>query len=309
MVQSAQPEWTPEVQVTDELAHALIEAQFPGLHPVRARRFAYGMDNVAFLVNDRYVFRFPQRSIAAPLMETERAVLPIIAPRLPLAVPVPEYLGLPHDAYPWSFTGYVSLPGRPADSARLSEAQRARMAAPLGTFLAALHRIDPAPAVARGLPGDTMRRLDHAHRLPLAQSRLAELHDAGLVEPQPFTQWLEQNPPQYGDGARTCIVHGDLYLRHLLVDDRGAITGVIDWGDMHAGDAALDLMIAHTVLPPAAHDTFLTAYGTVDEATWSRAKYRAIYHAVLVAHYGHAIGDRDLTDAARGALENMRASL
>ena len=38
------------------------------------------------------------------------------------------------------------------------------------------------------------------------------------------------------------FVHGDLYSRHLLVDDAGRPCGVIDWGDCHVGDPAVDLM-------------------------------------------------------------------
>jgi aminoglycoside phosphotransferase (APT) family kinase protein len=35
-------------------------------------------------------------------------------------------------------------------------------------------------------------------------------------------------------------LHGDLHPRNVLVE-QGAITGIIDWGDITAGDAATDL--------------------------------------------------------------------
>jgi aminoglycoside phosphotransferase (APT) family kinase protein len=35
-------------------------------------------------------------------------------------------------------------------------------------------------------------------------------------------------------------IHGDLHSRNVLVD-AGALSGVIDWGDMAAGDRATDL--------------------------------------------------------------------
>ncbi|MCH7839494.1 MAG: phosphotransferase [Planctomycetes bacterium] len=39
----------------------------------------------------------------------------------------------------------------------------------------------------------------------------------------------------------TTLVHRDLYARHMLVDDDGRPCGVIDWGDVHVGDPAIDL--------------------------------------------------------------------
>ena len=68
------------------------------------------------------------------------------------------------------------------------------------------------------------------------------------------------------------------------------------------GDPAVDLMVAHLVLPAAAHAVFLASYGPVDERTWEVAKYRAIYSAVLVIDYGQKTGDDDVRDAGLVAL-------
>jgi aminoglycoside phosphotransferase (APT) family kinase protein len=40
------------------------------------------------------------------------------------------------------------------------------------------------------------------------------------------------------------LCHGDLHVRHLLVDGDGSAAGVIDWGDLCLADAAVDLSIA-----------------------------------------------------------------
>ena len=45
------PSWSAEVDVSEELARSLIEAQFPCLAPVTAERLGAGMDNSAFRVN------------------------------------------------------------------------------------------------------------------------------------------------------------------------------------------------------------------------------------------------------------------
>lgn len=42
------------------------------------------------------------------------------------------------------------------------------------------------------------------------------------------------------------VLHGDLYARHLLIQN-GKIAGIIDWGDMHIGDVAVDLAILRAI--------------------------------------------------------------
>ncbi len=146
--------WTAKHVVATEQARSLIEAQFPELRPARVEPLAVGWDNTAYLVNDEYVFRFPRREIAIGLLESERRLLPAIAARLPLTVPVPEFFGEPDMGYPWAFAGYAFLPGTAADVAQLTDQQRAAAAEPLGEFLAALHAVPIEEAKSLGLAGD-----------------------------------------------------------------------------------------------------------------------------------------------------------
>jgi aminoglycoside phosphotransferase (APT) family kinase protein len=114
-----------------------------------------------------------------------------------------------------------------------------------------------------------------------------------MSEVAPYEKVIEQNatarPPQ-----ATALVHGDLYVRHILVDRNARPSGIIDWGDVHIGDVALDLSIAHSFLPAPAHEEFRRAYGTIDEATWRLARFRALLYALQLAKYAHLVADRDL---------------
>ena len=78
--------WDAEMVVTEELAASLITDQFPSLAPVSVRVIGTGWDNVAFLVNDRYVFRLPQREVAVQLIRNEVAVLNGIRDRVTIIV-------------------------------------------------------------------------------------------------------------------------------------------------------------------------------------------------------------------------------
>src|ERR1700676_2615249 len=134
--------WTAEIEVSAALAQVLIESQFAELAPIRIAPLGVGWDNTAYRVNGEYVFRFPRRQIAVELILTETRLLPLVAPRLSLPVPVPKFVGQPTERYPWPFSGYRMLAGRTACAAGMDDRQRIAAAEPLARFLAALHAID-----------------------------------------------------------------------------------------------------------------------------------------------------------------------
>ncbi len=273
------PVWTPEIEVGEDLARRLIAAQFPDLSDATIRRYGTGWDNAAFLVDERLVFRFPQRAVAAPLIEREIEFLPAIAQRLMLPVPNPVYAGVPQFDYPWRFAGYETVQGASACGRSLTLEQRRMLAEDLAKFLRALHDIDVA-ALDAPLPPDTIGKLD------------------------PVRLNLDEEPLN----GRHVVVHGDLYARHLLLDDDNRLCGVIDWGDLHFGHPAVDLSVVHMMVPRRDHALFLDAYGDVDERTWRFARHRARHHANMVLNYSAHIGDEALQASARTALRFIEGS-
>jgi aminoglycoside phosphotransferase (APT) family kinase protein len=300
------PIWHPEIVVDGATARALIRSQFPGIEAAAVEPMGFGYDNTAFFVDATYVFRFPRRTVAVALIEREATVLPAIAPMLPVSIPVPIHIGVPSERFPWPFAGYVRIAGATASSLDVSTALRADLAFPLGEFLRALHAIEPSGEVGDALPGDLIGRLDHGRCLPLATQRLAELEGAGvLADVESFLDYLVRNVPSAC--ARRTLVHGDLYARHLLLDERMQLHGVIDWGDVHLGDPALDLAVVVAMLPRSARDSFEAAYGRVEPAIWKRARYRAIFHSIMVAHYGQTADDPEMLRIGLHALDSLRA--
>lgn len=285
------PEWSPEISVSAEQCRALIEAQFPTLAPVLAEPLGEGWDNTAYRVNGVYVFRFPRRQIAVRCLELEARALATLAPRLPLPVPIPEFIGVPSEAFPWPFVGHRMIPGRPASDARLGTSQRAALAEPLAHFLRALHAIPVEEAARLGAGPDPFQRLDLAPRLARARDILDELARRRLVDDaRPLWSALQAAPALYAPRADT-LVHGDLYARQLLVDGEGRLSGVIDWGDLHVGNPAVDFAVAHSFLPPEAHTVFRRAYGEIADATWALARARAVWHTLNVTLYADSVAD------------------
>lgn len=292
--------WVAEREVPAELALSLVREQFPELGAGGIQPFGSGWDNTAYLVDGAIVFRFPRKQSTVPLLERETRVLRQLAGGLPLAVPHPGWVGRPAERYPWMFAGYPRLAGVTADAAALTEPERMAAAAPLGSFLAALHAV---PAEGLDLPGDEIGRTAFARRMPELQARLEILRERGhLADPAPWLR-LFDDPP--APPARTVVVHGDLYVRHLLVDDARRVSGVIDWGDVHAGDPAVDLSVAYAFLPPRARDAFARAYGPVDERTWRTARLRAAFHSAALAWFADSISDAALLREGLRALRNV----
>ena len=83
-------------------------------------------------------------------------------------------------------------------------------------------------------------------------------------------------------------LHGDLHPANILVND-GQVSGVIDFGDITAGDPAGDLSVAWMLLPADGHAIFWSAYqaagGRADDAVRARARGWALNFAVVfLAH-------------------------
>lgn len=286
--------WAAEINLSIDLARSVISEQFPRFANQSLVELGSGWDMIAFLVGGEYVFRLPRRQLGADLVAIEINVQPRLAPLLPLPIPNPEFVGRPSDRYPWLFAGYRMIPGKTACSRNLSDSQRAALIPSLASFLSTLHSIPPAQVQQLGAPEDLYGRLDMAKRIPKAIERLESLTKDGLIQDAaPLLRLIHETGVPSPNHLKT-IVHGDLYVRHLVVGDDGQLTGIIDWGDVHLGDPAADLSVAFTFLPPGARDAFRSLYGLINETTWKRARFRAINYGLLLTDYGHTENDRDI---------------
>jgi aminoglycoside phosphotransferase (APT) family kinase protein len=297
-------DWEPEVVVDAALACALVDDQFHELAPASARLLAAGWDNTAYLVNDAFVFRFPRRAIAVPLLETEAALLPWLSRRLPLAIPNPEYLGRPSHQYGWPFAGYSWLPGQTLALAHPTLDDRRAIAAPLAEFLAALHATPVDEARARGAGFDSLDRVNVEKRRAATNARLQDLLGRGVLrDRRAIDDILNHAPPV--TARADVLVHGDLHAGQMLADRERRLSAVIDWGDVHVGDPTVDFAAVHAVIPYEAHDVFLGTYGPIDPARWTSARARAVWHSVALLAHATAINDSDMAREAAEALDRM----
>lgn len=299
------PQWSAEIEITCEQAAELIAGQFPELAPVRCAPFGIGWDNVALLVNDAYVFRFPRRQLGADLNETEFRLMPSIAPLLPMPVSAAIFVGAANAKFKWSFGGYRMIPGRTACRANLTPAQRIDLAEPIAKFLRALHNLDINFASANGAGPDPLGRFDFPRRINQAREQLDYMREHQLFDKVDALLAIVDSTPTDFRPRADVLVHGDLYARHLVVDDARKLTGIIDWGDVHLGDPSVDLAIALRLLPPSARAIFQRHYGDVSDLTWRMARFHAIRHNACIVPYAHQTNDTDLLRESLLAFEYL----
>jgi aminoglycoside phosphotransferase (APT) family kinase protein len=287
--------WTSERDLTPEQALACVRWAHPDLEAQAAAEYGSGWDNFAFKITTArgdHVFRFPRREVALEFLRQETRLLPTLAPLLD--VPVPRPLGWVRapDLYAWPFAGYPLLAGTTADRARCGAEERRALAAPLGRFLRDLHALDPR---ALQVAPDTIRRLDLPYRIEFVRDRWPRFRALGLADDELLETIVAELPdPDRWRAGSSAVVHGDLYARHLLVDGERRLAGVIDWGDVHAGDPACDLALAATFLDAPARGEFFREYGPVPAETWSVARFKGLMYVVALGLYGADIGDADL---------------
>lgn len=291
--------WSAEVTVDAELARRLIREQFPEVDPQSLRLLGEGWDNTVWLVDEQWAFRFPRRSMVVRGIENEIAVLPQLAPLLPLPIPHPTFLGRPTPAFEWPFYGAPVLPGRELVEVALDEEALIGLARPLAEFLRTLHSIE----LDAELPVDPVVRADMTVRVPRTIELLEEVETLGLWRRPPSVRDLLEGARDLPAPPPTAIVHGDLHLRHLLVGQRGEPTAVIDWIDVCRNDPCVDLVLYWSVLPPRGRAEFLDAYGQLSDEQLLRGRVLALCLCATLAVYGHHEGFRALEREAIRGLE------
>ncbi|MFJ3384831.1 MULTISPECIES: aminoglycoside phosphotransferase family protein [unclassified Curtobacterium] len=268
---------TPAAEFTVDvpLVRALLADQHPDLAGLPLEVVADGWDNVVVRLGDLLAVRLPRREAAARLIEHEQRWLPEIAERVAAIVPVPDpvRIGRPALGYPWSWSIVRWLPGtaagvRPGGTA---------VAEALAAFVGLLHV--PAPADA---PVNPVRAVPLATRSDAVLERLrtADVPRAGALA----ALWRTAAAlPAYA--GPPVWVHGDLHPFNLLVEpgphgDR--LSAVVDFGDVTAGDPAVDLATAWLTLDREARRTF-RALVAADDDTWTRARGWAVSIASALA--------------------------
>ena len=258
-----------EFKFKQTLVRALLRDQHPDLADLELQDVNGGWDNQQWRLGQNLAVRLPRTERAPALLRTEQTWLPVLAKRLPLPTPTPVRIGKPSRLFEHTWTIARWVEGEPADHAPITRVEAADV---LAEFLGALHNQAPADAPAnpvRGIPLAGLRDgLDSGFAVIADQASAdgaREIWETALAAP------VWQGAPLW--------LHGDLHPANVVVRN-GALAGVIDFGEMCAGDPATDLSAAWILLPAGAANRFFDAYGQADEATITRARGWAVLRAL-----------------------------
>jgi aminoglycoside phosphotransferase (APT) family kinase protein len=265
-----------EIEIDALLVLQLLAEQHPDLQHLSIQFVGAGWDNAMFRLGDRLAVRLPRRAIAATLLEKEQCWLPQLAKQLPIPVPVPYRIGVPNSVYPWYWSIIPWFPGQTADKIRLNENHAQQFA----RFLKALHVAAPDNA-----PKNPFRGVPLIQRVTMLKERMQRIEtQTKLITPTLRSLW--QKAVDAPIDLEPTWIHGDLHPRNILVN-KSDVVGVIDWGDLAAGDHATDLAAFWCLFPEQPlRQLAIETYGEVSEATLARAKGWAILFGVVLLDSG-----------------------
>ena len=277
------------------LVRSLLREQHPDLAELQLREVPGGWDNRMWRLGESLAVRLPLSPRGPFLLDIERRWLPIMASGLPLPVPEPLRAGEPSAVFPstWSIVRWVD--GEPANLVPISKPEAAKT---LAGFLRAMHCKAPADAPTnpdRGVPLQTFReslKALHEYALPPGATgsgrrgldASVDATASSAVAADVRIAWEQAlAAPEWADAP--VWIHGDLHPANVTVAD-GTLAGVIDFGEMCAGDPATDLAAAWLLLPAGTASQFFDAYEMADAATIARARGWAVRSAFGLIEVG-----------------------
>jgi aminoglycoside phosphotransferase (APT) family kinase protein len=266
--------------ITAALVRRLVAEQFPAWSDLPVVPVAQdGWDNRTYRLGRSLTVRLPTHERYVAGVAKEDRWLPVLAPQVPLAVPVPVATGRPGKGYPhpWSVRRWIE--GRTTERSRVADATE--LARDLAGFLRALRTVDPTGGPAAGAHS-FYRGCPPGHYD--AETRTA-LHTLSNTVDRRGLEAVWEDALSSTWTAPGVWFHGDVAPGNLLLDDAGGLVAVLDFGTSGVGDPACDLVIAFTFLRGRSRTVFREAMGLGDDA-WARARGWAAWKALIMLAQG-----------------------
>lgn len=266
-----------------------------GLASAQVEPITGGWASWTFDVDGIWILRVARNDVVARAHRREATLLPMVAECLDIAVPVPtvvaEHAGK-------TYMVYRRLPGRPFQKGDSIES--------LATAIRSLHDV-PTADVASVLgddPSPSAWRAGYERDREWIRDQVLPELDDGLASE--LMDRFDAAIPEL-DRVRPVLVHRDLGLEHVLVDDStGRVTGLIDFEDATLGDPAIDLVGVLASLGEHATRDLIRHYGE-PAPSWERLQFYFWMGSVHAIRYGVETGEPEIiADGINGLRQRLR---
>ena len=189
-------------ELDERIALSALREQLPALECKTARHLGSGWGFDVYLLDDRYIARFPRNASIAQEIDADESIYRFVASlSLPFSTPAVLARAEAGSYFPHRFLVCTYVPGVPSD--RWVRSAPRELTRDLGLALTRIHSASVREAQRAAVPGPNESALSRSHCF---------LH---------------------GDfGAGNIIVH----------PDTGCLVGVIDWGNSQIGDPSSDFV-------------------------------------------------------------------
>lgn len=237
--------------ISIEKIYPLIQQHLPYITQDQIRFHYHGSYNV-FKVDERYIFRFPDRAFrnesGRTMIHDEKKKLDKIRTEVKITIPTPQFLSKKTEI---PYVGYEMIPGISLSRClkNFSLQNQATVASQIGIFLTQLH----SSSLRAQFDIKTTDYKSSEEFLHIYKEQWAQLFQKTQKIIYPLfskdqQEWIEHifmeflsNPQNFI--FEPCFIHGDFDTSNILVDPISAkITGVIDFEDCRLYDPAADLL-------------------------------------------------------------------
>lgn len=286
---TGQTPWAAEYELDSDQVREIISKN-TNLAVANVEFLGEGWDFYNWLVNKRWVFRFPKRHSDIDTLVHEKRILNQL--NLPVKTPQFEFwVDRPSDFHK-PFAGYAYLPGSPLIDFNSDMCDLATIGKTMGEALTQLHQ----QSLTRPLvPVDPLKLWTEGFEeiLSKAQSDLDVDIERQLREAFSSYRFRDRTEHQV-------TTHNDLGVEHILMHDSATVSAVIDWADCATangfvdfagiwawgGDSALVATLIHYYMEPKPEDV-------------AQIRIHGLCYALEQIAYGRAVHDTKRQSAAK----------
>jgi aminoglycoside 2''-phosphotransferase len=234
----------------------------------------------AYLVDNAWIFRFPRTKDAEHAYTKERLLLPLLAPTVDVAVPKIEYAAPLPDGR--TFLAHRVIQGEALTRTSVMGVSHSALddvARQVALFLRAVHCVPLEDARAIGADEEELAGEYEEYRERARQELYPQLPaGAQAACSRLFATFLEDAENFH---FTPVLQHADLWGRHILLDDKPSVAGIIDYGCICLGDPDYDFFPTLVDVGAAFTRRVLNHYGHADpDRAIAKGRFFAAFDAI-----------------------------